>query len=173
MFYTLIAALALSVAQLLPFTATSTWDDVKNAVTTLTAADLEKHMNLTEGLSLNDNYLIDKQMARFVTVALVNGSPAITGRISVSDDSSLKDFVSEVREFRKANPAMYRGNATFAAQRVGPANTLTVIKTDEPTGNKVVIVFSDQPTTVPVHGHGGVDVDAYRPELEVIAPPKN
>ena len=64
MFYTLIAALALSVAQLLPFTATSTWDDVKNAVTTLTAADLEKHMNLTEGLSLNDDYLIDKQMKR-------------------------------------------------------------------------------------------------------------
>ena len=42
MFYTLIAALALSVAQLLPFTATSTWDDVKNAVTTLSRPPTSK-----------------------------------------------------------------------------------------------------------------------------------
>lgn len=170
--FTLVAALALSIAQLLPFAPNAPWDKVKSAITDLTPANLEERMNLTEGLELEDEYLIDKQMARFVTLAAVNGSPAITGRISVTDDSSLKDFIADVRAFRKANPAMFRGTATFTEQRVGDAVTLTVTKTDSVSANKVVIVYSDRPTTVPVHGHGGVDVDAYRPELVVVTPPK-
>lgn len=77
----------------------------------------------------------------------------------------LRDFTAHAMTFRRNNPAMWRGTATFTKQRVGNADVLVIDKTDASTGNRVLIVFSDTDTTVPVHGVGGIDVDAWRPEF--------
>lgn len=77
----------------------------------------------------------------------------------------LRDFTAAAMTFRRENPAMWRGTVTFDKQTVGDADVLVVDKTDPTTGNRVLIVFSDKGTTVPVHGVGAVDVDAWRPEF--------
>lgn len=82
-----------------------------------------------------------------------------------SGEQALHDYTAEAMRFRRDNPAMWRGVATFTKQKVSDAEVLVVDKTDAATGNRVLIVFSDKDTTVPVHGFGAVDVDAWRPEL--------
>lgn len=82
-----------------------------------------------------------------------------------SGEQSLHDFTAAAMKFRRENPAMWRGVATFTRQKVDDADVLVVDKKDPETDNRVLIVFSDQNTTVPVHGYGGVDVDAWRPEF--------
>lgn len=85
-----------------------------------------------------------------------------------SDEAALADYLRQAMRFRRDNPAMWRGKASFVKQKVADANTLTVRKTDAQTGNEVLVIFSDHDTTVPVRGLGGVDVDAWRPEFVVI-----
>lgn len=82
-----------------------------------------------------------------------------------SGEQSLHDFTAQAMNFRRLNPAMWRGKATFNRQQVDDADVLVVDKTDPVTGNRVLIVFSNKDTTVPVHGYGAVDVDAFRPEF--------
>ena len=67
---------------------------------------------------------------------------------------------------------MWRGKPEFQLTKVGDVSALVVRKTDEATGNEVLIVFADGDTTVPVHRYGGVDVDAWRPEVIVVKEPK-
>ena len=90
-----------------------------------------------------------------------------SGHIVARNDSEqqLHDFTAQVMNFRKENPAMWRGTSRFEKQTVGDANVLVVRKSDSATGNEIIMVFSDRDTTVPVHGIGGIDVDAWRPEL--------
>lgn len=87
-----------------------------------------------------------------------------------SGEQELRDYVAQVMKLRRENPAMWRGEASFTKQKVADASTLTVDKTDPATGNRVLIVFSDKDTTVPVRGVGGIDVDAWRPEIVVVTP---
>lgn len=145
-----------------------------------------------------DPHFYEKQMARFAILAAYGGpiqlyygdeyadrsvhtsggAPDNIARTSGhleprnSDEAALAEYLSRAMKFRRDNPAMWRGKASFVKQKVADANTLTVRKKDEQTGNEVLIVFSDQDTTVPVRGLGGVDVDAWRPELVVIKPAK-
>lgn len=149
---------------------------------------------LADHFDLSDPYYYAKQMTRFAILAAYSGpiqlyygdeyadrsihttggAPDNIARTSGhleprnSDEAALADYLREVLKFRRDNPAMWRGKASFVKQKVGDANTLVVRKTDEQTGNEVLVVFSDQDTTVPVRGHGGVDVDAWRPELVVV-----
>lgn len=164
---TVAAVIAVSLAQMLPMT-NQPWKDVRNVIETMSPAQLKLAFDLADGLNAKDCNIIEKQMARFATLAAVNGPVEISGRISHSKDSSLSDFVSDTQKIRSANPALWRGKASYEAQRVGDASCLTVTKTDSVTGNTVIIVFSDKPTTVPVHGYGGVDTDAWRPEVIVV-----
>lgn len=145
-----------------------------------------------------DKYYYEKQMTRFAILAAYNGPITIyygdefadrsldkpgaqkdniartTGHIVPNNDSerNLAQYLSDCLKFRADNPAMWRGVTTFYKQDVADAKTLTVKKVDPETGNEVLIVFSDRDTTVPVRGFGGVDIDAWRPELIQVKAPK-
>ena len=105
------------------------------------------------------------------TLETEGGQPDNVARTSghlearTSGEESLHDFTVSAMHFRRANPAMWRGTPTFNRQKVADADVLVVDKTDSETGNRVLIIFSDKDTTVPVHGVGAVDVDAWRPEF--------
>lgn len=146
---------------------------------------------LADHFDTNDPYYYPKQMARFAILAAYNGPITFyygdeyadrslekpgaqkdniartSGHLEPrnDDERALADYLSEAMKFRAENPAMWRGVPTFFKQDVGGAKTLTVRKVDPQTDNEVLIVFSDADTTVPVHGVGGVDVDAWRPEF--------
>lgn len=78
----------------------------------------------------------------------------------------LRDYVAHAMHMRAANPAMWRGEARFATVETvnGPALIVTKVDTESP--NKVVVIFSDTDTTVPVAALGRhVDVKAYIPEI--------
>lgn len=132
---------------------------------TLYLAD-SRGARLADGLTANDPGRIEKQMARLAILASYNG-PVTLYDLSGADPA-VKDYADWAMDLRKTNPAMQRGRAEYFKQDVGDARTLTVRKLDPVTGNEVLIVFSDRDTTVPVHGYGAVDVDAWRPEIIVI-----
>lgn len=145
-----------------------------------------------------DKHYYEKQMARFAILAAYNGPVTMyygdeyadtsrgmtggapdnigrtTGHLEPRTDGErqLRDYVADVMHKRRANPAMWRGKSSFTKTKVADADVLIVDKIDETTGNQVLIVFSDQDTTVPVHGYGPVDVDAWRPEVIVVKEPK-
>lgn len=78
----------------------------------------------------------------------------------------LRDYIAHAMHMRAANPAMWRGEARFATVETvnGPALIVTKVDTESP--NKVVVIFSDTDTTVPVAALGRqVDVKAYIPEI--------
>lgn len=146
---------------------------------------------LADHFDPKDPYYIEKQMARMAILAGYNGPITIyygdemadrsletkggqkdnIARTSghtearTSDEQRMHDYTAEVMRMRAENPAMWRGTARFEKQKVGDADVLVVRKTDEATGNEIIMVFSDRDTTVPVHGYGGIDVDAWRPEI--------
>ena len=146
---------------------------------------------LADHFDKNDPHYLEKQMARIAILAGYSGPITLyygdewgdrtlettggqkdnvartSGHITANngEEQSLHDFTAAVMNFRKENPAMWRGTSRFEKQKVGNADVLVVRKNDEKTGNEIVMVFSDQDTTVPVHGVGGIDVDAWRPEI--------
>ena len=61
----------------------------------------------------------------------------------------MRGYVARAMKFRAANPAMWRGDASFMTMRgSNGADILTVIKRDEQSGNKVAVIFSDKPVTL-------------------------
>lgn len=146
---------------------------------------------LADHFDKEDPYYYEKQMTRMAILAAYNGPITIyygdefadrtlettggqpdnvartSGHLDArnSGEQALHDYTSMVMGFRRENPAMWRGSPSFDRQKVADADVLVVDKTDPVTGNRVLIVFSDRDTTVPVHGFGGVDVDAWRPEI--------
>lgn len=81
----------------------------------------------------------------------------------------LYDYVAEVMNIRAANPAMWRGTASFERIATSLGEVLAVTKTDEATGNKVLLVFSDHYDSVPVTGvDKPVFVKPYRPEVIIL-----
>lgn len=68
-------------------------------------------------------------------------------------EQELKDYISDIMTFRSENPAMWRGTAEFYSFHPAEGgNVLVVTKTDTESTNKVVVIFSDVDTTVPVNG---------------------
>ena len=65
-------------------------------------------------------------------------------------EADLRDYIAAAMKMRAENPAMWRGTAWFNTIKAPDGDVLVVIKTDRPTGNKVVVIFSDHDTTVPV-----------------------
>lgn len=143
-----------------------------------------------------DPLYYEKQMARIAILAAYNGpitlyygdeyadrtretiggQPDNVARTSghldarTSGEQRLHDYTAEMMRLRRQNPAMWRGTPTFSRMKVADADVLVVDKTDTETGNRVIMVFSDKDTTVPVHGIGAIDVDAWRPEAVVVTP---
>lgn len=76
-----------------------------------------------------------------------------SGRISGFNQNEQKvhDYVAKVFKARAANPALWRGTV----QRDERSNTLEVItKTDSQTGNKVIVIFSQNDANVSIGGTG-------------------
>lgn len=91
-----------------------------------------------------------------------------SGHLRPDDDREhrLVAYVSRVMNFRRENPAMWRGRSEFNRYRDGEAEILIVTKTDDETGNRVDMVFSDRDTQVTLAGEDSPrDVKAYVPLL--------
>lgn len=153
---------------------------------------------LADHFSVDDPYYIEKQMTRMAILAGYNGPVTLyygdefgdrsaetkggqpdnisrtSGHITPRNEKEreLYEYTANVLNIRRNNPAMWRGNTTFEKANVADAKCLIIRKEDPQTGNKVLLVFSDADTTVPIHGYGPVDVDAWRPEVIVVAEPK-
>lgn len=90
-----------------------------------------------------------------------------TGHLEARNPSEqqLKDYISGIMAFRADNPAMWRGEAEFYSYHpTEDGSVLVVTKIDRETGNKVVVIFSDVDTIVPVNGlQTPIDVKAWVP----------
>ncbi len=82
-----------------------------------------------------------------------------------SHEQELKDYISDIMAFRSENPAMWRGTSEFYSYHpTEDGSVLVVTKTDTESNNKVVVIFSDVDTIVPVNGlETPVDVKAWVP----------
>ena len=91
-----------------------------------------------------------------------------SGHIMAEDERAAHtyNYVAKVMNFRKENPATWRGTQEFNRYKNGDAEVLVVTKTDTESDNKVVIIFSDHDTTevVPDIPYP-VEVKAYIPEF--------
>lgn len=67
------------------------------------------------------------------------------------DERQLKDYIADAMRLRAENPAMWRGTAEFHSFESDSGHVLVVTKRDTISGNKVLIVFSDVDTSVPLH----------------------
>lgn len=77
-----------------------------------------------------------------------------SGHLQADDEREQKlvAYVSEVMNFRRDNPAMWRGKNEFNRYTNGDADILEITKTDEATGNRVLMIFSDRDTEVTLPG---------------------
>ncbi len=88
-----------------------------------------------------------------------------------ADERSLKDYISRAFTFRRNNPAMWRGGASFERRTVDGADVLTVTKRDTSSTNEVQIVFSDADVVLDLgEGRENVVVEAFVPEFILIHP---
>lgn len=105
------------------------------------------------------------------TLDTTGGQPDNVARTSghleprTDGERRLHDFTAQAMQFRRDNPAMWRGEPKFDLTDVAGANVLIVNKIDPQTGNHVLIVFSDADATVPVPGIGNINVNAWQPEF--------
>lgn len=91
-----------------------------------------------------------------------------SGHIFADDERATRvyDYVAKVINFRKDNPAMWRGEQEFNHYKNGDAEVLVVTKSDTESDNKVVMVFSDRDTVETIPGiDNPVEVKAYIPEV--------
>ena len=91
-----------------------------------------------------------------------------SGHLKPEDDRErrLVNYVRDVMTFRRDNPAMWRGKQEFDRYKSGDAEILTVIKTDEETGNRVAMVFADRDAEVTLPGtETPLQVKGYIPVL--------
>lgn len=90
-----------------------------------------------------------------------------TGHLSPrnAQEKALKDYIANALAFRKANPAMWRGESSFYTVSPTPdTNVLVVTKTDKATGNQVCVIFSDADTALPLPATGKtVSLKAWQP----------
>ena len=95
-----------------------------------------------------------------------------SGRLQPEDDRErrLMNYVSDVMRFRRDNPAMWRGRIEFDRYRLDEAEILVVMKTDDESGNRVAMIFSDRDSSVALPGEENPhDVKGYVPLLIKLA----
>lgn len=81
----------------------------------------------------------------------------------------LFDFIASMMALRAANPAMWRGEASFDKIKTMLGEVLAVTKTDAATGNTVVLVFSDHYDQAQIPGIADpVFLTPYRPEVFIL-----
>lgn len=95
-----------------------------------------------------------------------------SGHLKADDDREyrLLKYVRKVMNFRRENPAMWRGRNEFDRYRKEDAEILVVTKTDDQTGNRVAMIFSDRDAEVTLPGEENTHkVRGYIPELIKLA----
>ncbi|WP_290387092.1 alpha-amylase family glycosyl hydrolase [uncultured Muribaculum sp.] len=95
-----------------------------------------------------------------------------SGHLKADDDRErrLLNYVCDAMTFRRVNPAMWRGRNEFDRYRKDDAEILVVIKTDDETGNRVAMIFSDRDADVTLPGEENPrKVRGYIPELIKLA----
>lgn len=95
-----------------------------------------------------------------------------SGHLKADDDRErrLLNYVCDAMTFRRDNPAMWRGRNEFDRYRKDDAEILVVIKTDDETGNRVAMIFSDRDADVTLPGEENPrKVIGYIPELIKLA----
>lgn len=95
-----------------------------------------------------------------------------SGHLRPEDDREyrLLQYVRTVMNFRRDNPAMWRGRNEFDRYRKDDAEILVVTKTDDATGNRVAMIFSDRDADVALPGETATrHVRGYIPELIKLA----
>lgn len=86
-------------------------------------------------------------------------------------EQSLRDYIARAMNFRRNNPAMWRGNVNFERCTVDGADILKVTKKDPKSDNEVMIVFSDGDVDLNLgEGAENIAVKAYVPEFILIHP---
>ncbi len=91
-----------------------------------------------------------------------------SGHLKANDDRErrLFNYVCDAMTFRRDNPAMWRGRNEFDRYRLDDAEILVVTKTDDESGNRVAMIFSDRDTEVTLPGEDTPrKVRGYIPEL--------
>ena len=107
-------------------------------------------------------------LSRDVEGAQPDNAARTSGHLIADDERSahLYNYVAKVMNFRKDNPAMWRGNQEFNRYKNGETEVLVVTKTDPDSDNKVVMIFADKDATEIVPGVPyPVEVKGYVPEL--------
>ncbi len=153
---------------------------------------------LADHFKADDKYFYEKQMTRIGALAAYNGPITLyygdefgdittdthggqkdnvartSGHLTARNDGeqSLHDFVAAAMTFRRENPAMWRGEASFEKSSVGDADILVVRKHDAATQNSVIIVFSTAAATIPDprDASATLRVPAYRPLFFQLTP---
>lgn len=91
-----------------------------------------------------------------------------SGHLKPADDRErhLLNYVCDVMNFRRDNPAMWRGRMEFDRYRKDDAEILVVVKTDTESDNRVAMIFSDRDADVALPGEQTTrHVRGYIPEL--------
>lgn len=91
-----------------------------------------------------------------------------SGHLHPDDDREhrLLEYVRKVMNFRRENPAMWRGRNEFDRYRKGDAEILVVTKTDEESVNRVAMIFADRDAEVSLPGDTEIHkVRGYIPVL--------
>lgn len=95
-----------------------------------------------------------------------------SGHLKADDEREhrLFDYVCDVMNFRRENPAMWCGRNEFDRYRKDDAEILVVTKTDDDSGNRVAMIFSDRDAEVALPGEETLHkVRGYIPELIKLA----
>lgn len=158
------------VAETSLFNADNGWNNVADIISTAEKGSIVVDSILSsvvfDKLDPKDSEYREKQMARIAVVCASNGPMEIKSDGFPEVEESVKEFLSYALKMRSEHPAMWRGTATIKHQKVGDAQVLIVDKLDEKTSDRILILFSDKTTTVPLIGmKQAVDVDAIRPEI--------
>lgn len=95
-----------------------------------------------------------------------------SGHLKAENDRQrhLFNYACDVLNFRRDNPAMWRGRNEFDRYRKDDAEILVVTKTDDETGNRVAMIFADRDAEVALPGDDTLHkVKGYVPMLIKLA----
>lgn len=86
-----------------------------------------------------------------------------------SGEQGLRDYIAYAMNFRRNNPAMWRGATSMERFNVDGADVLKVVKADAQTGNRVAVIFSDGDVNLDLgEGLGNVAVKAWVPQFVLL-----
>ncbi len=151
---------------------------------------------LADHFNPHDPYYYEKMMARHAILAAYSGPVTMYYGDEFGDDcrdavgaqpdnvartsghldarnykeNQMRAYIASVMKFRAANPAMWRGEAEFETLKDKNGNEILIVrKNDKESGNKVVLIFSENDTEVSIpEVNKEIRVKAWIPEIRRI-----